>query len=177
MRLLLLLLSLGGLFTACQRIELGQSQTPILDQDLPHKTYQTLGNTCQAPDGGLVTILTRMASNQTLRSYTYTSVIGYEVVVIKTDLQGRNQWSRTIAGTAPGPINGRPVIHPLREGGYLVFLMQNTYQSTQNQVPFMIHLTNAGDVSTRAVSKGLTLDWRCPGLAGIVRSGPNDRIC
>ncbi len=139
-----------GLLSACERIELSVSQTPIPDQEFSYKTYQGIGNTCQATDGGLVTVLVGSGSNRPFGQYTSTSLSPYverrEVTVIKTDLQGQVQWTKSVwtSGSAYFDNSSKPLILPMSDGGYAVFLSFQEYKPDKR--PLIIRLSNTGEV-------------------------------
>ena len=156
----LLLLSLGTLLSACERIELSVHQTPIQEQDVPYKQYETIGNSCQAADGGITTVLLRTASSQA--AFSYNSGTPYversEVVVIKTNPQGQVEWTK-IAWSGVRSSYFRPLIHSLNDGGYWVFLYSLHYTTTSsNTVPTLVHLNSVGGVLTTQTVVGVNLN-------------------
>lgn len=153
MRHLLLCMGLAALLCACERTE-----PSLQEPDFPDKTYRDIGNTCQAADGGLATVLTRTATNQTRGSQ---APVRTEVVVVKTDLQGKVQWTKLVwTGTKLG--YPKPLIHPLSNGGYIVFLVIPPV-STSSTSPYtdtfaetvLIRLSNTGEVVSQLPVEGM----------------------
>lgn len=145
-----------SLLSACERIELSVSQTPIPNQEFSYKTYQGIGNTCQATDGGLVTILAGSGSNRPLGQYTSTNlyVERREITVVKTDLQGQSVWTRLVwAGSAYTDASSRPLIFPMSDGGYAVFLSFQQYKPDKR--PVVVRLSNTGEVLSQQPLMGL----------------------
>ena len=151
----LLILTLAGLLNACTEIKLSERQTLQSAQELPYKSYQLVGQVRQATDGGFITVLPRAVSNRAVGDHTDPYLIRYEVVLIKTDAAGQPQW------TKPVWFNGkhgsdRPVVHPLADGSYLVFL---TYASdeipyTTNPEYALIRVNSVGDVVAQIPTGG-----------------------
>lgn len=159
----LLLFILFGLLAACQTItpiKPGASQTPIEEQELPHKIYQKAGNVCSAADGGLTTVLLRMASNYGPGTSNYNSPAAsrYEAAVIKTDGQGKVLWNK-MAWSGPSSNSSKPLIHPLSDGGYFILLLVRQSLNERNSPELLlIHISSTGEVINRQSVEGLRLD-------------------
>ncbi|WP_018619241.1 hypothetical protein [Spirosoma luteum] len=158
-----LLYILFGLLTACESItpiKPGVNQAPIQEEELPHKIYQNAGNVCSAADGGLTTVLLRIASNYGPGTTNYSSPAAsrFEVAVIKTDRQGKLLWKK-MAWSGPSSSSSRPLIHPLSDGGYfvLVLVRQNLNERNYPEM-LLIHISSTGEVINRQSVEGLKQD-------------------
>ncbi|GAA4394585.1 hypothetical protein GCM10023187_00580 [Nibrella viscosa] len=166
MKQILIILTLASFLPgclSCVEIKLDEREIPVQEQDVPYKTYQAMGNLCRTADGGLATVLLRQASNKSPGSSAFPSpyLERYEVVVVRTSMQGQVLWTK-LAYTLANRITNRPLIHPLRDGGYLVFVATDLInlggaQPSMKPAQIVIRLNSEGEIVDRQVNEAAGL--------------------
>lgn len=151
----LVIIALASLLSACTEIKLSEHQTPQSVQELPYKYYVSVGQVRQATDGGFVTVVSRTVSNRGVGDYASPYLIRYEVVLIKTDAAGQLQWIKPVWSNSKHG-SSRPVIHPLADGNYLVFLTYPTDEIINSTSPeyALIQVSSTGDVIAQLPTGG-----------------------
>ncbi|WP_128543368.1 hypothetical protein [Larkinella soli] len=144
MKSLLRLLPLLVLLSGCvNRIELQSVETPVEDRDLPFKTLRNIGGFGVSADGGVGIALVRTASSRNPGSTDYSRpfLSRSEVLVVKTDSQGRTLWRKVVL-TALDLNENVPLVHPVTDGGFLVFISTDVPQPKR----FLLQLDGRGEV-------------------------------